>query len=46
MTADAALEIVRRVLDGAAPAGFQTPARAYGADLVLELPGTQRRDVA
>jgi short subunit dehydrogenase-like uncharacterized protein len=46
MTADAALEIVQRVLRGTAPAGFQTPASAYGADLVLKLPGTERRDVA
>lgn len=46
LTARTALLTVRRVLDGAAPSGFQTPSRAYGADFVLEVPGTRRVDVA
>ena len=35
-TALAALSAVRRVVAGDAPAGFQTPATAFGADFVLE----------
>jgi short subunit dehydrogenase-like uncharacterized protein len=42
LTALAALHIARRAAAGDAPTGFRTPATAYGADLVLELPGTQR----
>lgn len=44
-TALAALAVVRHVLDGDAPAGFQTPAKAYGADFVLECEGVIREDV-
>jgi short subunit dehydrogenase-like uncharacterized protein len=43
LTAMTAVEIVRRVLAGAAPAGFQTPSLAYGADWILEL-GVERQD--
>jgi short subunit dehydrogenase-like uncharacterized protein len=43
-TARAALAIVERVLAGQAPAGFQTPGKAYGADLALEVEGTTRTD--
>jgi short subunit dehydrogenase-like uncharacterized protein len=43
-TALAALTIVERVLAGEAPTGFQTPSLAYGADLVMELPGMTRTD--
>jgi short subunit dehydrogenase-like uncharacterized protein len=43
-TARAALAIVERVLAGEAPTGFQTPAKAYGPDLVLEIEGTARVD--
>jgi short subunit dehydrogenase-like uncharacterized protein len=39
------LAIVQKVLSGQAPPGFQTPARAYGADLVLECEGVTRQDV-
>ncbi len=45
LTAHAALEIARRVLDGAAQPGFRTPAMVFGADFVLELDGTERTDV-
>ena len=38
-TAHAALAAARRILAGAAPAGLHTPATAFGADWVLELPG-------
>jgi short subunit dehydrogenase-like uncharacterized protein len=45
LTAMTAVGIVRRVLDGASPPGFQTPARAYGADFVLGIDGVTREDV-
>ncbi|MCC7072885.1 MAG: saccharopine dehydrogenase NADP-binding domain-containing protein [Deltaproteobacteria bacterium] len=45
LTVDCALLCVARVLAGHAPPGFQTPARAFGPDLVLEAPGVQRVDL-
>jgi len=45
LTALTALDIARRVLAGQAPVGFQTPATAYGPDLILEIPGTRREDI-
>jgi short subunit dehydrogenase-like uncharacterized protein len=45
LTVRAALAVVARVLAGQAPPGFQTPATAYGPDLVLELEGVTRQDV-
>ena len=42
----AALAMVEKALAGQAPPGFQTPSLAYGADLVMELPGVTREDVA
>jgi short subunit dehydrogenase-like uncharacterized protein len=44
LTALMALAIVQKVLAGQAPAGFQTPSRAYGADFVVEIPGIERSD--
>ena len=44
-TVRAALAAVRKVLSGSAPAGFQTPATAYGADFVLQCEGVTREDV-
>jgi short subunit dehydrogenase-like uncharacterized protein len=44
LTALAALLLVERVLDGQAPPGFQTPSRAYGADLALGIEGVSRQD--
>lgn len=46
LTAVAALTITRKILDGNFTTGFQTPARSYGADLILEIEGTVRTDVA
>jgi short subunit dehydrogenase-like uncharacterized protein len=46
LTAQAALAIVRKVLEGQAPVGYQTPAKAYGADFVLGLEGVTRTDEA
>jgi short subunit dehydrogenase-like uncharacterized protein len=43
-TARSAVEIVERALAGQAPPGFQTPATAYGPDLVLALDGVTRTD--
>jgi hypothetical protein len=37
--------VVERVLSGQAPAGFQTPAKAYGPDFVLGIPGVTRTDL-
>ncbi len=45
-TAHCALSIVKRVLRGNAPPGYQTPAMAYGPDLVLDTPGVVREAVA
>lgn len=42
LTADAALLITKKVLDGHYQAGYQTPAGLYGADLVLDIPGVER----
>jgi len=44
-TALAALNIMQKILDGNFTPGFQTPARAYGADLILEIDGVARQDV-
>jgi short subunit dehydrogenase-like uncharacterized protein len=43
LTAHAAVAVVERVLAGA-PAGFQTPATAFGPDFVLGLEGMVRED--
>jgi short subunit dehydrogenase-like uncharacterized protein len=45
LTALTALAIAERALDGDAPAGFQTPALAYGPDFILEFPGVTREDL-
>lgn len=44
LTAIAALMVVERVLAGDAPPGYQTPAKAYGADFVLGIEGVTRTD--
>jgi short subunit dehydrogenase-like uncharacterized protein len=44
-TALAATHILHRVLAGEFSAGFQTPARVYGADFVLGFEGTIREDL-
>lgn len=45
LTARTSVEAVRRVLAGEAPAGFQTPSRAYGPGWILQFDGVQREDV-
>ncbi len=44
-TVQTALKICERILGGDALPGFQTPAKAYGAEMVLEIPGVTREDV-
>jgi len=44
LTALTSLLIVEKVLGGLAPAGFQTPSKAYGPDLVLAVEGVTRTD--
>lgn len=45
LTALTALAIVGHVLAGNFSTGFQTPSKAYGADLVLEIEGVVREDL-
>jgi short subunit dehydrogenase-like uncharacterized protein len=44
MTARLALIIAQKICSGQHTPGFQTPSTAYGKDLILELPGTERID--
>jgi short subunit dehydrogenase-like uncharacterized protein len=44
VTALAALNIAEKILAGHFTPGFQTPAKAYGANLILELDGVNRQD--
>jgi len=44
-TATIAARIARLVLDGTRSAGFQTPARLFGADFVLQEPSARRDDI-
>jgi short subunit dehydrogenase-like uncharacterized protein len=44
LTALTAVASARKVLDGGARPGFQTPSMAFGADFVLEVPGVSRTD--
>ena len=46
LTAHASVEIAKRVLDGHATPGFQTPAMVYGADFILELTTMSEASVA
>lgn len=45
LTAIAALNIAEKILAANFKPGFQTPAKAYGADLILEIEGTARQDI-
>jgi short subunit dehydrogenase-like uncharacterized protein len=40
-----ALEIAGKILDGNFCTGFQTPAKCYGADLILEIENVERTDL-
>lgn len=46
VTALAALNIMQKILDGNLETGYQTPAKAYGADLMLEIAGVTRQDIS
>ena len=46
LTAQTALRVVEKVLQGEVHLGFQTPAKAYGADFILEFEGVSREDLA
>jgi short subunit dehydrogenase-like uncharacterized protein len=46
MTSETALALTARVLDGEFTPGFQTPSKAYGADLILGIEGVEREDVS
>jgi short subunit dehydrogenase-like uncharacterized protein len=46
LTAVAAVHIAQKTLAGGAAPGFQTPSTAFGPDLVLELAGVARDDLA
>ena len=41
LTAHSSLLIAKKILDGNFKPGYQTPASAYGENLVLEVPGTE-----
>ncbi|MEO7658429.1 MAG: saccharopine dehydrogenase NADP-binding domain-containing protein [Pyrinomonadaceae bacterium] len=45
ITAIAALNIAEKITAGNFIPGYQTPAKAYGADLVMEIQGVERQDV-
>lgn len=42
LTALSVLLISKKILDGHFKAGYQTPASAYGEDLIIEIPGVER----
>ena len=44
-TCTTTLAIVERALKGDVEVGFQTPARVYGADFVMQFPGVVREDL-
>jgi short subunit dehydrogenase-like uncharacterized protein len=44
LTAQTAVHLATKALAGRVRAGFQTPSRAYGADVILEISGVTRTD--
>jgi short subunit dehydrogenase-like uncharacterized protein len=46
LTVLSSLAMVEKALAGQATPGFRTPSLAYGPDLVMELPGVTREDIA
>ena len=46
LTAITSLNIIEKILDGDFTAGYQTPAKAYGPDLILEINGVSRVDIS
>ncbi len=45
LTALSSMKIAEKILGGNFQTGFQTPAKCYGADLILEIEGSARQDV-
>ena len=45
LTPPAAVEAAHRAATGEAPSGFHTPATAFGADFILDLPDCRRTDL-
>ncbi|MDZ7898586.1 MAG: saccharopine dehydrogenase NADP-binding domain-containing protein [Arcicella sp.] len=45
LTALTALNVTKKVLEGNLKIGYQTPASAYGQDLILEVEGISREDI-
>ncbi|MDX1736210.1 MAG: saccharopine dehydrogenase NADP-binding domain-containing protein [Halioglobus sp.] len=45
LTFHSSLMVARRILDGQWAPGFQTPAKMYGPELALQIPGVTRRDL-
>lgn len=45
LTALAALNIIEKITSGNFQPGFQTPAKAYGSGLILEIAGTRRENL-
>lgn len=45
-TAQATVEIMKRILNGHTKSGFQTPSLAYGADFILQFDGVEREDLS
>jgi short subunit dehydrogenase-like uncharacterized protein len=45
LTALASVAAAQKVIEGGAKPGFQTPSLAFGADFILEIPGSVREDV-
>ena len=44
LTAKTAVLIAEKIMSGNFKAGYQTPAMAYGADLIMEIDQTKRKD--
>lgn len=44
LTAKTSVLIAEKILNGNLKTGYQTPAMAYGADLIMEIDGTSRKD--
>jgi short subunit dehydrogenase-like uncharacterized protein len=44
-TALTTVEIMKRILHGDTKPGFQTPARAYGPEFIMQFAGVEREDI-
>ncbi len=45
LTAKTSVLIAQKILSGNVKSGFQTPSKAYGPDLIMEIPGSSRKDL-